>query len=148
MYWISWISKHHMPISMYLKYFGMIWYSYIFSVYNVDLYLSIAILFKSIWQYKINKNYITCRGKINVYIVGLRRWNADTVMLVLHISIYLYAFIAIYGSDLKWNAFFAWAAYIILVVSKIGIQMICQLRVEESQNFHICILLFCQMPMK
>ena len=44
---------------------------------------------------------------MNVYIVGLRRWNADIVMLELHISIYLYAFIAIYGSDLKWNAYVA-----------------------------------------
>jgi len=53
---------------------------------------------------------------MNVYVVGLRRWNADIVMLVLHISIYLYAFIAIFGSYLKWNAFVAWIAYIILVV--------------------------------
>ena len=65
---------------------------------------------------------------MNVYVVGLRRWNADIVMLVLHISIYLYAFIAIFGSDLKWNAFEARIAYVILVVSKIGIQMKCQLR--------------------
>ena len=63
-------------------------------------------MFKSIQLHKIRKNCTTCRGKINVYIVGLRRWNADIVMLVLHISIYLYAFIAIFGSDLKWNAFF------------------------------------------
>ena len=61
-------------------------------------HLSIGILFKTIRQYKTRKN---CRGEMNVYIVGLRRWNADIVMLVLHISIYLFAFIAIYGSDLK-----------------------------------------------
>ena len=64
----------------------------------------------------MRKNCITCRGEMNVYVVGLRRWNADIVMRVLHISIYLYAFIAIFGSYLKWNAFVAWIAYIILVV--------------------------------
>ena len=85
---------------------------------------------------------------MNVYVVGLRRWNADIVMLVLHISIYLYAFIAIFGSDLKWNAFEARIAYVILVVSKIGIQIICQLRELESHILLICILLFCQMQMK
>ena len=85
---------------------------------------------------------------MNVYVVGLMRWNVDIVMLVLHISIYLFAFIAIYWSDLKWNAFCAWTAYIVLVVSKIRIQMICQLRELESQNLLIYILLFCQMQMK
>ena len=72
----------------------------------VMYFFAIAILFQSIWQYRIRKKFITCRGEMNVCVVGLRRWNADIVMLVLHISIYLYAFIAIYGSDLKWNAFF------------------------------------------
>ena len=114
----------------------------------VMYFFAIAILFQSIWQYRIRKKFITCRGEMNVCVVGLRRWNADTVMLVLHISIYLYAFIAIFGSDLKWNAFFSWIVYIILVVSIIGIQMICQLRMEESQNPSICILFFCQMQMK
>ena len=54
-----------------------------------------------IQDYSAILNKKNCRGEMNVYIVGLRRWNADIVMLVLHISIYLFAFIAIYGSDLK-----------------------------------------------
>ena len=112
------------------------------------MYISIYWLQYYSREFGNKKNCITCRGKMNVYVVGLRRWNADIVMLVLHISIYLYAFIAIFGSDLKWNAFVAWIAYIILVVTKIGIQMVCQLRELESQNLLICILLFCQLQIK
>ena len=80
---------------------------------------------------------------MNVYVVGLRRWNADIVMLVLHISIYLVAFIAIYGSASKWNAFFCMDC-----IHNIGrfenwhsnYMSIARVRVPESSHLHIVIL--------
>ena len=109
----------------------------------VMYFFAIAILFQSIWQYRIRKKFITCRGEMNVCVVGLRRWNADIVMLVLHISIYLYAFIAIYGSDLKWNAFFCMNC-----IHNIGRfknwhsndMSIARVRVSEFSYLHIVIL--------